>query len=43
MGKTLDEKIECKVCGAKYNMITPQHLNKHGLTLDEYREKYPGA
>ena len=42
-GRKADEKTACKVCGVKYNMITPQHLNKHGLTIEEYKTKFPGA
>jgi hypothetical protein len=43
MGHKLDQKIECKACGKKYHMITPQHLYKHGLTIDDYKLKYPDA
>jgi len=37
------EKIECKVCGKKFKRITHTHLKKHGMTTEEYREKYPDA
>jgi len=37
------EKIACKVCGKEYQMLTPQHLYTHQLTIDEYKAKYPGS
>jgi hypothetical protein len=35
-----DNHIECKICGDKLKKITQSHLNKHNLTLSEYKEKY---
>lgn len=35
-----DNHIECKICGEKLKKITQSHLNKHNITLSEYREKY---
>ena len=35
--------IECKICGRKLALITPSHLAKHGITIEEYRKKYPDA
>ena len=36
--------IECQLCHQKYYFITASHLKiKHGITLQEYIEKYPDA
>ena len=36
--------IECQLCHQKYYFITASHLRiKHGITLDEYVEKFPDA
>lgn len=32
--------VECKVCGNKLKIINEKHLNKHGLTVREYKIKY---
>lgn len=32
--------IECKECGMKMGRMTITHLSKHGMTMDEYREKH---
>ena len=32
--------VECKVCGKKLKIINEKHLNKHGLTVREYKIKY---
>jgi len=43
-----EEKIEgqdyiiCKVCGEKVGRVYGKHLQKHGLTSKEYKEKFPG-
>lgn len=31
---------KCKVCGKKFKAVTQSHLKTHGLTLEEYQEKY---
>lgn len=38
-----DGKVECKECGNRYTFITSNHLKKHGLTTQEYKNKYPEA
>jgi hypothetical protein len=35
--------VACMVCGAKQEVISHLHLATHGLTVKEYREKYPDA
>ena len=35
--------IECAICHRMYHFITATHLQKHGLTVSEYHEKYPDA
>lgn len=36
-------KVICQECGKRLKIITPSHLKKDGLTIDQYREKYPDA
>lgn len=39
--KSIKEKsIVCCECGKSFKIITKKHLASHGLTPDEYREKY---
>jgi predicted transcriptional regulator len=33
-------KIICLECGQEFKMLSPKHLNSHGLTSKEYRKKY---
>jgi hypothetical protein len=33
--------IKCPICGKSYVEITPSHVKKHGLTMAEFKEKYP--
>lgn len=35
-----EDNIVCAVCGAKLRAINFSHLKTHGLTTDQYREKY---
>ena len=32
--------IVCLECGKEYKIITSRHLARHGMTPDQYREKY---
>ena len=50
--KTLDEenqnhrilpKIKCKICGREFEQITNTHLKTHGITMHEYRKRFPDA
>lgn len=35
------DKVECKECGEIFkNLITNTHLRIHGMTVDDYRQKY---
>ncbi len=34
-------KVICQVCGRAFGKIVPSHLRSHGMTYDEYFEKYP--
>ncbi len=39
--KAIKEKsITCLECGKSFKVLTRKHLATHGLTPDEYREKY---
>jgi len=33
-------RVQCAVCGQKFNRITARHVKEHGMTLDEYQSKY---
>jgi G:T-mismatch repair DNA endonuclease (very short patch repair protein) len=35
--------VACVICGKKMNRITPTHLRKHQLTMDQYRVANPDA
>jgi hypothetical protein len=35
-----DNHVECKICGKKLKKITESHVNKHNMTLNEYRIKF---
>jgi len=35
--------IECEICHEQFHFITATHLGKHGITLKEYRERFPDA
>lgn len=36
--------VTCQICGYKHDfMIAPNHIKKHGMTTQEYKEKYPGS
>lgn len=38
------EKLQCQICGKEFMMIAPAHLKyKHGITMEEYKRKYPEA
>ena len=34
--------VVCRVCGRKFRRITHTHLRIHGISIEEYREVYPG-
>ena len=36
-----DDKVQCAICGRWFGQITIQHLRTHGITIAEYKEKYP--
>ncbi len=40
---TDEDKVVCKVCGKEMSWIQNSHLSKHGITLAEYQERYPGS
>lgn len=35
--------MKCLECGCKFKFITATHLKHHGMTVKEYRIKYPEA
>lgn len=35
--------IDCKICGREFNLINKRHLANHGMSREQYLEKYPGA
>lgn len=39
--KKLTEYVTCKICGEHLKGITNTHVKKHGITIEEYKLKYP--
>lgn len=39
----MDDTINCAVCDKPTSMITPAHLRQHGMTVAEYKERFPLA
>ena len=37
------KRVSCKICDEEFFVLTATHLKKHGLTLAEYKEKFPGV
>lgn len=35
--------VLCHICNKKYRRITKSHLNKHNLSMDEYKFKFPNS
>ena len=35
--------VKCAVCGIELSYVNAPHLRKHGLTVAEYRQRYPEA
>lgn len=40
---TNEEYVTCQVCGRQFTWIQNSHLSSHLLTLDKYKQLYPGA
>lgn len=38
-----EDKVVCQICWQAFEQITITHLGIHGMTMEEYREKFPGA
>jgi len=43
MTKTATAKIKCEIDGAEVHYLPSYLAEKHGMTVEEYREKYPDA
>lgn len=42
--KNIKGRIRCRLCGKYFYQITGSHvMNFHGITMDEYKEKFPLA
>jgi len=42
----MDEKVmsvKCEICGKEFQQITVSHLQTHGVTMKEYRTKFPNS
>ena len=39
----MNEKIPCQVCGKKFKQIHHRHVKRHGLTIEQYKSKFPDA
>jgi len=38
----MENYVICQICGEKVTRIYGAHLKKHGMTSQEYKDKYPG-
>lgn len=36
-------RVICQICGKKYLVISPRHLDKHNITHPDYTKRYPSA
>ena len=34
-------KIVCQICGKAFQFISPRHLNKHNVTTEQYKKRFP--
>jgi predicted transcriptional regulator len=34
-------RVKCMICGKELKYVNPFHLKTHGITLEEYRNRYP--
>lgn len=37
------ERIDCRICGVSCKQISTSHAKMHGLTVKEYRDRFPDA
>lgn len=35
-----DNYVTCQICGEKFEKLTPEHLKKHNVKYEKYKEKY---
>jgi hypothetical protein len=35
--------VKCKICDKEFKMLNATHLSKHGMTTQEYLDRFPGA
>lgn len=35
--------VECEICGEEFKRINDSHLQKHGISESEYKEKFPNS
>jgi len=43
-GRAVDDGyVKCMVCGRKLHVVHPNHLKRHGLTVEEYLSRFPDA
>lgn len=41
--ESLEDYVKCEVCRQTFRFITPAHLSKHGISKEEYVNRYPKA
>jgi hypothetical protein len=39
----MNEKIKCQICGKEFKQIHHRHVKQHGLTIEEYKNKFPDS
>lgn len=37
----MENKVTCAVCGKNYKAISRTHLKTHGMTMEDYKRRYP--
>jgi len=38
-----NNKLICQICGKSYLVVNPMHLKSHGVTFQEYKDRFPDA
>jgi 5-methylcytosine-specific restriction endonuclease McrA len=37
------DTVECAICKRKFKILSPHHLKQHGLSLSDYKKRYPDS
>ena len=39
----MDTKVKCEICFKEYKSISVSHLNKHDISMEDYKNRFPNA